>query len=329
MPISALIWTPKSCATETAVIGPKPWAELGRIENHPLDRPTTVEIAFRPTKLKRLARSTPNRQPHKGVKVSDISLPTNAGPAGVTALKAGSVGTGGAIVQSAGLIAPAVGLTSANVFIAGLAGEAAPLTMVIGTIVCLCFAKAIGDYARKLPSAGSFYTYLTKTFDARVGFVAGAILFLAYLLLLPFQISFVGLFIQNLIASHVNIPWQVFAAVLMVVSTGLAVAGVQPALRVALGLLAIELFAFTLLALLIIVQGGATGNSIQPFNPGQSLTGFSGIALSVVFTIFLFAGFESSTALGEEVKDTTRTIPASSNRGRAVHRHLLYRGHIC
>lgn len=228
----------------------------------------------------------------------------------VTSLKVKSVGTGAAIVQSAGLIAPAVGLTAANVFIAGLAGEAAPLTMVIGTLICLAFAKTIGDFARQLPSAGSFYTYLTKTFGIKSGFVTGVMLFLAYILLLPFQVSFVGNFIHSiLLTSNIHIPWQVFALVLMVFSTVLAATGIQPALRVALVLLGIELAAFTILSILIVAHGGATGNSVQPFNPANSLKGSSGIFLSVVFTIFLFAGFESSTALGEEAKDPHRTIP--------------------
>src|SRR5215831_10518345 len=50
----------------------------------------------------------------------------------------------------------------------------------IGLIVCVCVALVIGEYAKRLPSAGSFYTYLTRTFGAKTGFVTGVMLFGAY-----------------------------------------------------------------------------------------------------------------------------------------------------
>lgn len=228
----------------------------------------------------------------------------------VTTLKSHSVGLSEAVAQSAALIGPAVGVTAGNVFVAGLAGAASPLAFVIGLIVCLSIAKVVGDYAKQLPSAGSFYTYLTNTFGARVGFVTGILLFGAYIALLPFQMSFFGFFTSNLLLSiGVQIPWQVFALALILISTGLAIIGIRPSLTVGLVGLAFEMTVFAVLALLIIFHGGAAGNSLQPFNPAQSFQGFSGLLLSCVFTIFAFVGFESSTTLGEEAREPRRTIP--------------------
>ena len=223
-----------------------------------------------------------------------------------------SVGLSGAIAQSAALVGPAVGVVVGNTFIAGLTGPASPLAFLIGTIIVVVIAKVIADYARELPSAGSFYTYLTQSFGPKTGFVTGVLLFGAYLLLLPFQLSFFGFFVSGLLTANfgVNVPWQVFAVVLIVLTAALTAAGARYSLRIGLIGLAFEIVVFTAFAVLIIVQGGAEGNTIQPFNPAQSTQGFSsGLLIACVFTIFAFVGFESATTLGEEVSEPRRTIP--------------------
>jgi amino acid transporter len=228
----------------------------------------------------------------------------------VTQLRAHSVGTWGAMTQSVGFVAPAVGVVSVNVLMAGLVGRASTFAYLVGAAIMLCVAFVLGDFAKKLPSAGSFYTYLTSSFGIKTGFVVGVLLFGAYILVLPFQIAFLGEYVHNiLITMDVHIAWQFIALVLMLFSVSLAVLGVQPALSVALTLLAFQLGTFLALAMLIIVQGGAHGNSIQPLNPSLSTQGFHGILLAAVFTIFGFAGFESAATLGEEARKPTKTIP--------------------
>ncbi|MEA2304736.1 MAG: hypothetical protein QOH43_2016 [Solirubrobacteraceae bacterium] len=227
-----------------------------------------------------------------------------------SALKPKSVGLPGAVAQSAALIGPAAGVTAGNIFIAGKSGEAAPFEFILGMVVCLSIAVVIGDYARQLPSAGSFYTYLTKAFGPKVGFVTGVMLFGAYILLLPFQLAFMGSFTHDYLATYdVSIAWWIFALALILLSTGLAVAGVAPSLVAGLIGLAFEVVVFTVLAVVILLKGGAHGITAAPFNPGNSATGFSGVVLGAVFTIFAVVGFESSSTLGEEARDSRRTIP--------------------
>ena len=62
-------------------------------------------------------------------------------------------------------------------------------------------------------------------------------------------------------------------------------------------------------AIIVIAKGGASGNSLEPFNPSNSLGGQHGFWIAVVYTIFAFTGFESAATLGEEVKRPRRTIP--------------------
>jgi amino acid transporter len=228
----------------------------------------------------------------------------------VSALRAGSTGLGGAVVQSAALIAPAAGATAGFVFVSSESGFASPFVMVVGMIFCLCFAVVIGEFARKLPAAGSFYNYLTHSFGPKAGFLTGVMLFGAYILLFPFQLSFFSNFVSTYLAGHgVHIAWQWFAAALIVFTSLLTITGLTPSLRVGLFFLAFEVVVFGIVALIILADGGAHGLTGKPFDPSQSALGFSGIIYGLVYSIFAFVGFESATTLGEECREPRRTIP--------------------
>jgi amino acid transporter len=67
-----------------------------------------------------------------------------------------------------------------------------------------------------------------------------------------------------------------------------------------------------LLALIIIGKGGASGNTLSVFNPGEtSLLGVSGggVLGGVLLGVLLFVGFEAAASIGEESADPHRTIP--------------------
>ena len=64
----------------------------------------------------------------------------------VSKLRGGSTGLGGAVVQSAALIAPAAGATAGFVFIASQSGFASPFAMVVGTIFSLCLAVLAEEF---------------------------------------------------------------------------------------------------------------------------------------------------------------------------------------
>src|SRR5215471_7035287 len=240
---------------------------------------------------------------------SEAPSATHVG-AGQAGLERRAIGLPAVTTQSAALIAPAAGSVATVAFVAGYTGVATPLSFLIGLLVCVAVALVIGEYAKRLPSAGSFYTYLTRTFGAKTGFVTGVMLFGAYVLLFPFQLDFFGNFVSSLFAaSGTQISWVIFSTALIVLSTTLAVLGVKPSLRTGLVGLAFEMIVLTVFSIVIIAKGGASGNTLQTFNPTQSLKGTGGLLTAVVYTIFAFVGFESATTLGDEAKQPRRTIP--------------------
>jgi amino acid transporter len=224
-----------------------------------------------------------------------------------------SLGLPAVIAQSAALTGPAVGIVTGLTFMVSFSGGATPLAFLIGFIAVLCIAAVIGEYAKRLPSAGSFYTYLSNTFGPKSGFVAGVLLFGAYVLLFPFQLDFLGNFISSWLASGgVHISWVVFAVIIITFSTSLGILGIKPSLRTGLIGLAFEMTVLIIFAIVIVVHGGAAGNTFRAFSPSASLKGMSGLSLAVVYTLFAFVGFESATTLGDEAKAPRKTIPRAT-----------------
>ena len=62
-----------------------------------------------------------------------------------------------------------------------------------------------------------------------------------------------------------------------------------------------------LLGVVMVVKGGADGNTLEVFNPGTTSisTAFDGVLLAIL----LFVGFEAAASIGEESQDPTRAIP--------------------
>ena len=59
-----------------------------------------------------------------------------------------------------------------------------------------------GVLTRELPSAGAFYTYVTRGIGPRSGFVTGILMFLAYALLVPAELALIGIYSHDILAEY-------------------------------------------------------------------------------------------------------------------------------
>jgi amino acid transporter len=107
--------------------------------------------------------------------------------------------------------------------------------------------------------------------------------------------------------SHSAPAWWVFALVAVAIVLVLNYLGVRIAIRAMLTFAAISFVPMLILALVIIVKGGDSGNSLSTFNPGTTSVGtvFSGVLLGIL----LFVGFEAAASIGEESHDPYHSIP--------------------
>jgi amino acid transporter len=226
-------------------------------------------------------------------------------------LKRNAIGLPGAVIMSAAVMGPAVSTFFNPQFSTPFSGFATPLVYLVTVIAMLITASGVMEMARALPSAGAFYTYVTRGFGARAGFVTGALIFVAYALLPPAEIGLIGGFLQNTFNEEfsTNIPWWIIGLVPAIIMTVLAFEGIISSLKTALVLFSAEVVVVVVMAVIIVVNGGDSGLNLHSFNPSSSPHGFSGLVDGAIFAALSFVGFEAAASLGEEVREPRKRIP--------------------
>ena len=87
-------------------------------------------------------------------------------------LRQGALGLPGAIMQNITHIAPAVAAFFFTQFIAGYAGAHSVIAYLIGVIVVLGLGICLAILARNFPSAGGYFTYISRTVNPRAGILS-------------------------------------------------------------------------------------------------------------------------------------------------------------
>lgn len=242
---------------------------------------------------------------------ADVSTPKQA------SLQANTIGLTGVLFQSITTMAPA----SAVAFSLGAAisftGGALPLATFIALIVCILVALNIGSMAKYLPSAGSYFTYVSRALGPQAGWLTGWLFTLAYLLIVPFQLLVLGpvanQFADTYLGLHLGANgWILWAAIFAIVIFLLTYFGIQVSTRAGVILGCIEITVFVVLSIWLILAPG-TSNTGAAFNPASSLQGglggWQGVLVGMLFVFTAFAGFESSAPLAEESHNPRRTVP--------------------
>jgi amino acid transporter len=248
-----------------------------------------------------------------------IPSPTAANPADPerpveakgSTLRKNAISLPGATAMGVAFIAPAAGMAFVPQIVASHAGAAVPFLYLLAILACLCVAYTIGQFARAVSSAGSFYAFNSRGLGTRAGFLSGWLLMIGYLTAFPQNMLAFGYSLSSVLKQHTGlfIPWWMFAGVATVLVTWIAIRGLGLSVRVDLTLIGIEVVILTGLAAVIIAKGGAEGQSAAVFTPGASGHVSSGLLFGLVFAFLTMVGFEASATVGEETRDAHRNIP--------------------
>lgn len=230
---------------------------------------------------------------------------------GIPRLRANATGPLGLVIMSAAIMGPAVSTFFNPQFSMPFSGAATPFVYVLCTLLLLIAASGIVAMSARVPSAGAFYTYVTRGLGPRSGFVTGGLTFVAYALLPPAEIGLIGGYLQSTFLAEfgVNVPWALIGLVPAGLMMFLAFEGIRSSLRAALVLFIAEVAVIVVLAVIILGQGGADGVTLAPLTPAASPNGWSGIATGAVFAALSYVGFEAAATLGEEAREPRKTVP--------------------
>ncbi len=139
-------------------------------------------------------------------------------------LRSGAIGLGSVLMHGVTHIAPAVGLVLSIQFITANAGVAAPLAFGTAFLIVLTLGVSLTQLAKHLPSAGGYYTYVSRTVHPRAGFLTAWLYFLYDPTGAAINIAFMGYFFNSTLKAEYGIafPWWAFfliAAALVTVLT--------------------------------------------------------------------------------------------------------------
>jgi amino acid transporter len=235
-----------------------------------------------------------------------------------TPLRAGAIGLTGAVMQNVTHIAPAIAAFFFTQTIVGFSGAHAPLAYLLGFLVVLALGMCLVQLAKRFPSAGGYFTYVSRTVGARAGFLTGW-MFVLYSPIVPGPIlAYFGFILEGELKSNYGLSWfhwWMFVIVAIPAVTALAYLGIKLSVRTIVIVGGLEFLIVLVLGLWGLLSPGPGGFTFRSFdygfNPGNLATA-SGFALAVVFTVQGLTGWEAAVPLAEETENPRRNIPRAT-----------------
>jgi amino acid transporter len=232
----------------------------------------------------------------------------------VRGLAPGIVGSARVTAFGTSHVAPAGSAITVLIVMVSYAGFASPLVVLITFAGSLCCALSIAEFARRVPSAGWSYTYNSRGLGQPAGFLTGWMMIFGYAMFVPAGVAITSAYASVLLAStlHVTINALVLFVVILALVAGIAYLGVATSSSADLVLAAAEMVVIAALAITILVKIGPGHYSLAVFSPASTPHHqVTDITDAMIYGITAFAGFEAAAALGEEAKNTRRSVPAS------------------
>jgi amino acid transporter len=240
--------------------------------------------------------------------------PAPGGAPLTTTLQRDQIGLLGATMQAITHISPAIAALFFTQFVISLAGITAPLAYVAGFIIVLLLGSTLVQLSKHLPSAGGYYTYVSRAVNPRAGFLTSWMFILYSPIAAGPVYAFFGFILQNELKSQYNIDipflWALSVLVFAPVIAYMQIRGLKLSAKALVITGGLEMLIVLALAISGFISPGPGGVTVSVFDPGKWL-GFSSFALAVVFSVQGLTGWEAAAPLGEETTDPKRNVPLS------------------
>lgn len=228
-------------------------------------------------------------------------------------LKKDVLSTWDVISQALAFLGPVMSMSFLTAYIAMAAGSAVPLAVLLGGLTMVALGYVVAQFAMRVHAAGAIYNYAAKAFGPETGFMGGWIYLFAVLCLTIAIIAGVAGWTTEILGMiGVQLPgaymWLVVAVIECIVLYLLSYFDVRISTKTQLWLVFGSVAIVVVLALYVLIKGGASGHSLTPFS-FSAAGGMQGLAFGMIFAILMYTGFESAAVLAEETADPKRSMP--------------------
>lgn len=177
-----------------------------------------------------------------------------------------------------------------------------PLAYIIGMVAMLFTALSYGSMARAFPIAGSVYSYAQRGLNHHVGFIAGWLMLLDYLLIPPLLYVYAAMALNHL---YPDIPKVGFILAFLVSATFVNLRGITFTARMNIVFLLAQLVVlgiFLFYAWNALHSGGGNGElTLAPLYHPETFN-FALLMQAVSIAVLSFLGFDAISTLAEEIK---------------------------
>lgn len=181
------------------------------------------------------------------------------------------------------------------------------LSYLFALVAMLFTAGSYALMAYKYPSSGSSYTYVSRVFGEKIGFLTGWTILLDYLFL-PMVIWLIGGIYLEAMAPSIPLWFWILAFIVLTSALNLIGFGVAKKVNLVLMLIQIGvIIAFCALALLYIQHSANTAQlpSADAFTGSNFAPIFSGAAIAC----YSFLGFDAVSTMAEETENPKHNVP--------------------
>jgi len=183
------------------------------------------------------------------------------------------------------------------------------LVYLIAMVAISFTAVSYGKMAAAFPEAGSTYAYASKAIHPIVGYLAGWVMILDYLLMPMLCVIIVGVTSNKLAPA---VPYSVWVVITAMAITGINLAGIEMTSRATLvfnAILAVSVLWFVGAAIWALTHGIGQGTllSIAPFYSAKSFS-LRAVMAATPVAVLSFLGFDGISTLAEDAKDPQKNV---------------------
>lgn len=189
-------------------------------------------------------------------------------------------------------------------------GGMPPLAYLVAMLAMMCTANSYAQMAQAFPMSGSVYTYVGRGMARPVGFVAGWMILLDYILIPSLLYLAASMAMAGMIPS---IPTPVWLVGFVLLNTVINYMGIQFTAKVNKIMLTLELLVlavFLVIGITAIAQGKGSGFSFDAFFDPSTFQ-LPVVLGAVSLCVLSFLGFDGISTLAEENAGTSKQLGRS------------------
>lgn len=192
-------------------------------------------------------------------------------------------------------------------------GAATAFTYLATTVILVIFTVGFAQMAKRITSAGAFYTFTTHGLGKPSGLAAGFAVMSAYSMIAPAILGGLGYYTSALLHeyAHVDVAWYWCALAGLGLQVIISFFQVTLTARILGVLLFVEVVIILIVSLATIGQGGSNGQDLSLLSP-TSMSGVPAIGVGFFLAFWSWIGFETTAIYGEETADPKKSVPRAT-----------------